>query len=169
MSKSLNRYWFALYTKPRHEFKAEQQLSSLQIETYLPKIERIKQWSDRKKKVIEPLLKSYIFIFANEDERLNAVEQPAVVKCIFDQKKPARIPEWQINNVKLMLANNAEFFVLEGLVIGEKVEIISGPFAGVTGVIQSAKSGKTIVVSLELLNRSIIAHLPVSSVLRLRK
>ena len=57
--------WFALYTRPRHEFKALEQIKELEVETYLPTITVIKQWSDRKKKITEPLFRSYIFIFAN--------------------------------------------------------------------------------------------------------
>ena len=49
-----NKYWFALYTKPRSEFKAEQQLTAVGVENYLPTITRLKQWSDRKKKVTTP-------------------------------------------------------------------------------------------------------------------
>lgn len=67
MDSSTKKNWFALYTKPKHEFKAEIKLNAEGIETYLPKISKIKQWSDRKKKIIEPVLRGYIFIYANEN------------------------------------------------------------------------------------------------------
>jgi transcription antitermination factor NusG len=72
MNPTPQKYWFVLYTKPRHEFKAEEQIKSLNIEVYLPTTTVVKQWSDRKKKVTEPLFKSYIFIYADEKERLNS-------------------------------------------------------------------------------------------------
>lgn len=75
--------WFALYTKPRHEFKALEQLREVEVDTYLPTIAVTKQWSDRKKKVIEPLFRGYIFICANEIERNIAVTREAVIKTIF--------------------------------------------------------------------------------------
>jgi hypothetical protein len=87
-----NKYWFALYTKPRSEFKAEQQLNAVGVENYLPTVTRLKQWSDRKKKITTPLLNGYIFIFSNEADRLTSVEQQAIVRCIFDSGRPARIP-----------------------------------------------------------------------------
>ena len=68
---SKDKYWFALYTKPRNEFKAEQQLTAAEIINYLPTLTLVKKWSDRKNKVTEPLLRGYIFIYANEEERLN--------------------------------------------------------------------------------------------------
>jgi transcription antitermination factor NusG len=161
------KYWFALYTKPRSEFKAEQQLKSVGIENYLPTITRLKQWSDRKKKITTPLLRGYIFIFSNEAERLTSVEQPAIVRCIFDAGRPARIPEWQIDNIKKLLETDTDFIVQNGIVPGAKVIIKSGSFEGVRGTVMEGEAGKSISVSIDLLNRSIIAHLPDDSSLEL--
>lgn len=158
------KYWFALYTKPRTEFKAAKQLQAVGVEYYLPTVTRISQWSDRKKKIEEPLLRGYIFIFANEKERVLSLEQPSTVRCISEHGKPARIPNWQIDNLKRMLETEAEFHIKEGLVRGAKVRIKEGPFQGVIGIVQEAEIGKAIVVSLDLLNRSIIAKLPKESV-----
>ncbi|MFO7526972.1 MAG: UpxY family transcription antiterminator [Ignavibacteriaceae bacterium] len=158
------KHWFALYTKPRQEFKAENQLTSSGITTYLPSVTKIKQWSDRKKKITEPVLRGYIFIYANETERLEALEQNAVARCVHDLGRPAVIPDWQIENLKRMLQYKAEYFIQEGLVTGTRVEIIDGPFSGVIGVVQAGSEGKSIAVSIELLNRSVIAFLPKESV-----
>ncbi|MFC2103471.1 UpxY family transcription antiterminator [Bacteroidota bacterium] len=159
----MDKFWFALYTKPRNEFKAEEQLTAEGIETYLPKITRLKQWSDRKKKVTEPLLRGYIFIHADEQERLISVEQRAIVRCIFDAKRAAKIPEWQINNIKTMLETESEIIVHNGIVPGAKVMIKTGPFEGIVGIIVAGEAGKSISVTIDLLNRSVIARLPDNS------
>jgi len=70
-----NSNWYALYTKPRHELKAKSQLSSVSIEYYLPTITVTKQWSDRKKKIEEPVFKGYIFIKVNEIGRASCRER----------------------------------------------------------------------------------------------
>ena len=150
-----DKCWFALYTKPRNEFKAAKQLEVASVEYYLPTIVKISQWSDRKKKISEPLLRGYIFIFSNEKERILSLEQPSIVRCLSQRGRPARIPEGQ---------TNAEFQIKEGLARGVKVKIKEGPFQGVVGVVQEAEVGKAIVVSIDLLNRSVIAHLPKESV-----
>jgi transcription antitermination factor NusG len=157
------RAWFALYTKPRSEFKAAEQIEEVNVPFYLPTITRIKQWSDRKKKITEPLLRGYIFIFASEKERVLALERHSVVKCIFDQGRPAKIPEWQIENLKKMLESKADLTIREGLPVGTRVLIKDGPFADVIGVVSETDNGKTIAVSIDLLNRSVIAHLPKDS------
>jgi transcription antitermination factor NusG len=163
------KFWFALYTKPRNEFKAAKQLESVGVEYYLPTIVKISQWSDRKKKINEPLLRGYIFIFSNEKERILSLEQPSIVRCLSQRGRPARVPEWQIDNLKKMLQTDSEFHIKEGLTRGVKVKIKDGPFQGVIGVVQEAEFGKAIVVSIDLLNRSVIAHLPKESVFEIVK
>lgn len=164
-----SKHWYALYTKPRNEFKAAKQLEAVEVGYYLPTYMKISQWSDRKKKITEPLLRGYIFIFSNEKERILSLEQPSIVRCVCERGQPAIIPEWQIDNLKQMLQTNAVFHIKEGLVRGAKVKIKEGPFQGVVGIVQEAEIGKTIVVSIDLLNRSVIAHLPKESVFEIVK
>lgn len=162
---STDKFWFALYTKPRNEFKAEQQLIAAGIANYLPTITLLKQWSDRKKKVTEPLLRGYIFIYANEVERLNSLEQKSIVRCVFDIGRPARIPAWQIDNLKTMLETKADIIVHKGIVPGAKVIIKDGPFEGIIGTVVQGETGKSISVVIDLLNRSVITRLPDESIL----
>ena len=114
-------------------------------------------------------MRGYIFIFANEKERLNSLEQNAVVRCISERGRPAKIPNWQIENLKNMLSNKREFFTQDGLVPGVKIRIKEGPFKDVVGVYREIDNEKTIAVSIDLLNRSVIAKLPKKSVFEIVK
>ena len=169
LSDSNQRWWFALYTKPRSEFKAAEQIQDAGVQYYLPSITKIKQWSDRKKKVNEPLLRGYIFIFANEKERIISLEQYAVVRCISERGRPAKIPEWQIDNLKKMLTTESDVLVKEGLVPGVKIRIKEGPFEGVIGTLQEIDNEKTLAITIDLLNRSVVAHLPKESIIEIIK
>jgi transcriptional antiterminator RfaH len=161
--------WFALYTKPRNEFKAASQLEAAGVNYYLPSITKLKQWSDRKKKITEPILRGYIFIFADERERLLSLEQNAIVRCVFDNGRAAKIPDWQIENLKKMLSTDSDFFVSDGIVPGVKVRIKEGPFEGVIGIVVDSEQGKSIAVSIDLLNRSVVTHLPKESIFEIVK
>lgn len=165
--KNIEKKWFALHTKPRQEFKAEAGLMSLGIEYYLPTVTVLKQWSDRKKKITEPLLKSYVFIKANEKERLKAVELNPVIRCLFYNGKPAAIPEFEMENLRNFISEKYEFKVVNSIVKGSKVRITDGPFAGVTGTVVEEEEGKYLAVSIGLLNRSVIAHITDSAILEL--
>jgi transcription antitermination factor NusG len=161
------RNWFALYTKPRHEFKVAENLELVNIEYYLPTITRLKQWSDRKKKVTEPLIHGYIFVYVDTKERILALQQNGIVRCISFNGHPAVVPDWQIENLKRMLSHESEFIISEVIKAGTRVKVIEGPFQGVIGVVNYSQSGKTISISLDLLKRSITAVLPAESVVKI--
>ena len=163
MNESIEKHWFALYTKPRHEFKAELQLKSISIDYYLPTYLVAKRWSDRKKKIIEPLFRGYIFIYASEKERLISLSQSAIVRCISFLGKPSVIPEWQINNLKLILSESHEVLVSNKIEIGTSIKITDGPFKDVIGVVTGTQEDKWLAVSVELIHRSIIVRLPKES------
>ena len=160
----IKKNWFALYVKPRHEFKVRDELEYISIQNYLPVTTKIRQWSDRKKKINEPLLKGYIFIYADEKERLSSLENISVIKCICDHGRPAKIPVWQIVNLQNMLNHDCEFSVFDGLVKGTTIEIVEGPFKGVQGVLEKTETVNNLAVSIDLLNRSVVVHLPKESV-----
>lgn len=164
------RKWYALYTKPRHEFKALEQITALEIDAYLPTTTVIKQWSDRKKKITEPLFKSYIFVNADESERNLSLTSDAVIKTIFFNGKPAAIPDWEIENLKQMLTNSDKVTVHNGIIKGTLVKIESGPMMGIEGVVSYvSKDERTLSVSIEMLNRSVIVNLPSSTVIKKSK
>ena len=96
-----------------------------------------------------------------------ALEQFSVVRCVTERGRPAVIPEWQIDNLKKMLEYPGKFYEMHGLTPGKKIKIKEGPFAGVTGTYQESENDRRIAVSIELLNRSIIAHLPKESVIEI--
>ncbi len=161
-----NKKWFALYTKSKHEFKAASQLDECGIDYYLPTAVRIKQWSDRKKKVTEPLFSGYIFLYGSEKERLVALEQYSIVRTIFFQGKPAIIPEWQIENLKKMLEQSKDVSVTDKLAVGTLVKIISGPFKDVEGIVyENNNQEKILAITIDLLRRSVIVKIPVDSII----
>ncbi len=158
--------WYALYTKPRHEFKAANQLEACGIEFYLPTVTKIKQWSDRKKKVVEPLLSSYIFIKGNEKDRLTALEQYAIVRTIFFEGRPAIVPNWQIENLQKMLEKGTDVTVTDTIAIGSRVKIISGPFKDIEGIVyEDSNQEKILAITIDLLRRSVIVKIPKDSVI----
>ena len=161
-----NKKWFALYTKSKHEFKAALQLEECGIEYYLPTTVRIKQWSDRKKKVTEPLFSGYIFIHSSEKERLIALEQYAIVRTIYFQGRAAIIPEWQIENLRKMLEKSTEVSVTDKLAIGTSVKIISGPFKDIEGIVYENKNQETMLaITIDLLRRSVVVKIPLESII----
>lgn len=160
MNEQLNyRNWFALYTHSRCEFKVNELLKSKNIITYLPIKKVIRKWSDRKKELELPLFNGYIFINATEKERLTALQQKHIVRCISDAGKPAIVPEWQIESLKKITSVDLDIEIYNGLKKGKVIEISTGPFKGLRGILVDVDNKKQLAVSIELLNRTVIVHL----------
>lgn len=167
LPETIEKKWVAFYTKPRQEFKAAQEIQSLNIECYLPTIITLRQWSDRKKKIQVPLFSGYVFSKVNEKERLTAVQQDSIVKVISFDGKPSYIPECQIESLKKMLLETPDVFVTNGLEIGQHVKITEGPFAGVDGCIKEMNKERWLCVSIELLNRTVSVKLSLDSIIKI--
>ena len=121
---SQNSNWYVLYTKPRHEIKALERLAQNGFEVYCPMITTLKQWSDRKKKVSEPLLPSYIFIKTTEKNRPQPLKDPSVLNYIFWLGKPAIIRESEINTLKGIISKDkVQEFEVRKLKIGDEIDI----------------------------------------------
>ncbi len=83
IKNSTDKFWFALYTKPRNEFKAEQQLTAVDITNYLPTVTLLKQWSDRKKKVTEPAFKRIHFYLCERGGKIGFAGTTIYCKMCF--------------------------------------------------------------------------------------
>jgi transcription antitermination factor NusG len=150
-------YWYALYTMPRTEKKVEQRLSLKNIEIYLPLTETIRIWTDRKKKIKIPLIPGFVFIRCKQKEISEALETEGVLNVVSYLKKPAKIHEYEINNLKILI-NEPQFIQLnEELDIskGDDVEVIRGPFIGLIGKCIRLNGKYRIIVEIKALDKKI--------------
>ena len=155
--------WYPVYTHPRAEKKASQALMNKGLETYLPLHRQLKQWSDRKKWVDEPFIKSYLFVRIKEHEQTEVSMTKGIARFIYFSGKIAAMPDRQINELKLLMASPYELEITEeDLQPGEKIRIKAGPLKGLTGEIISYRSQKQLVLRLENLGFSIIVHVSAS-------
>jgi len=78
-----NLYWFAVYTRPRWEKKVVKLLNEKGIENYCPLNKVVKQWSDRKKVVLEPIFKSYIFVRVTEEDKWDLKKINGILNFVY--------------------------------------------------------------------------------------
>jgi len=152
--------WFAVYTRSCAEKKVAGELEKQGIEYYLPLYRTIRQWSDRKKKIEEPLIKSYLFVRIVQKEYLSVLKIWGVVRIVHFSGQPVPIPEWQINNLKILLGadimieNDARDFKKN-----EEVVIVRGSLEGLRGVITKVGARKKLVISITALNYNISVNI----------
>ena len=151
-----NRKWYVLYTKPRHEIKALERLSQNGFEVYCPMKTTLKQWSDRKKKVSEPLLPSYIFLKTTEKKRSIPLKDPSVLNYIFWLGKPAIVRDAEIDTLKgLISKDKAQEFEVRKLKIGNEITINKGLIKGKNAKIKTV-SNNYVTAELKELSMTIV-------------
>lgn len=153
--------WYAVYTNPRAEKKTFQLLKQRGINVYLPLLKVLKQWSDRRKWVEEPMFKSYLFVNVSEREYLDVLQVQGVVKYISFSGKAAVIRDEQIEVIQLLLSSEAELEITDHqFKKGELVHIKAGPFLGLQGELIEMQSSKRFLVRFDQLGKSIVLNIP---------
>ena len=153
--------WYALYVHSRFEKKVDEQLSQRGYETYLPLVVRMRKWSDRMKKVEEPLFKSYLFVRADVRRYFEVVDLPGVTRFVSFENKPVVVPENQIIAIKKYCDDYLEDKdepATEDLHEGQLVRIISGPMTGLVGRLAPIDNKKRLVVYIDSVGR----YLPIN-------
>jgi transcriptional antiterminator RfaH len=143
----MEKKWFVVYTRPQQELKVAEQLSRMGIINYCPTITLLKQYSDRKKKVIKPLLSSYVMVQLEEKERNSVFSCSGIVRYLFFLGKPAVVPSSEINSMQDYLSGVYNNIKVTSLRVGNSHTISEGPFSGISGRVVQTDNTK---VKLEL-------------------
>lgn len=159
------KFWHALYVRSRYEKKVLAQLEDMGIQAYLPIISTVKQWSDRRKRVQEPLFKSYVFVFSNDKQYVPILNVYGVVKFVCFEKEAVIIPENQILAIKKFVSEyeKGEEYKMNNdgeLEVGQMVRIINGPMKGLTGRLDTIRNKRHLIVYIDVVGQSIPVHIP---------
>jgi len=132
--------WFVLCTKPRNELKVLNRLSSLGIDAYTPSRIELRQWSDRKKKVLVPLLPSMVLVRLDEKEVQKVFDIPGVVRYLFEHGTRAVVSNEEVKAMQMYL-ENIHTLNKQGLVEGDTVQV---PMLDQEAILLSVKGKKCI-------------------------
>lgn len=135
--------WYAIYTKPRWEKKVSELLNRKDIQNYCPLNRVLKQWVDRKKIVLEPLFKSYVFVHVSNSEIRSVKECIGVVSFVNWLNKPAIIRDAEIMAIKDFLDEHINVRVEHvDISIDDRIRILNGPFSAYEGKITAVNNNK---------------------------
>lgn len=153
--------WYAIYTKPNAEKKILTFLDEQNIDCYLPLKKTLRQWSDRKKWIEEPVFRCYLFVKVSHIEFFKVLEIPGAVKYVSFGGKPQTIPESQIENIKILTAQKEReiFLSRENIKKGKIVEVLCGPFKGMQGEIVKIQGNYRIVIRIDALGSNLYANI----------
>lgn len=153
--KYAESHWFAAYTSPRHEKQVALQMERRQVRNFLPLYRSVRRWKDRRKVLDLPLFPGYIFACIAAADRLRVLEIPGVVELVSFQGRPAALPEAEIEALQRALTASGRVEPHPFLSVGRRVRVQGGPMAGAEGILVRKKDKLRVVLSIELIQRSI--------------
>ncbi len=149
--------WYAIRTRSRHEKVVERQLQGQGIDVFSPFTSQIRQWSDRRKVVETPLFAGYAFvrIAHTPEERIRVLKTQGVVEIVGGQGQGIPIPTEQIETVRAVVAGNLPIAQHVFLKVGQRVRVRGGSLDGVEGVLVAQNGSRSLVISVEPIQRSL--------------
>jgi transcription antitermination factor NusG len=161
--------WFALYTRHQHEKNVAALLSRKQFEVFLPLYEARHRWKDRVKRLSLPLFPSYVFLRGGIERQLQILTTPGVFGIVTAGDRVAPIPSEEIEAVRLMVENSLRVEPHPFLKCGDWVRVKVGPLEGVEGILVRMKGVSRLIVSVEMLQKSVAVEVYASDVERTRR
>ena len=152
--------WYAVYTKSRFEKRVADELRKKEVEYYLPLQKSLRQWSDRKKYVDEPLFKSYVFVRVSNQDYLEVLKTTGVVCYVTIGREKIPIPDCQIEAVRTYLGEQTIDKALNYFEVGNEVEIAYGSLRGLRGELIDAKDSRKLIIQIDAINQNITITLP---------
>jgi len=152
------RKWYAVYTRPRWEKKVPEFLTHEKIENYCPLNKVLRQWSDRKKIVFEPLFTSYVFVKAAEKEHAEIRKIDGIINFVYWLSKPAIVRNEEIECIKDFLNDHTNVHIEKTPVnINDTVRINKGALMEYEGRVIGIKSS-TVKIVLPSLGYMMVAE-----------
>jgi transcription antitermination factor NusG len=161
--------WYALYTRHQHEKAIAWILSNKGFETFLPLYTVAHRWKDRPKQLSLPLFPCYVFIRGGVDRRLDILTTPGIHSFVGSAGLPSVIPEAEIEAVRQVVERSARVEPHPFLKCGDWVRVKAGPLEGIEGILVRKKNLYRLVLSVELLDKSIVVEVDVSMVERVSR
>ena len=161
--------WYAGYTAARHEKRVAEHFAQRGVEYFLPLYESIHRWNNGPHRVQLPLFPSYIFVRIAMRERLRVIEVPGFVRLVGFNSLPYPLPEADINRMKDALNKGVLAEPYPYLTVGTRVEVRNGPMQGMTGILLRRQNKCRVVISVDLIMRSMAVEVEASDVVPIRK
>ena len=136
--------WYAVYTKPRWEKKVAKLLDEKGIENYCPLNKVVKQWSDRKKVIMEPIFKSYVFVRVEDKDKFELKNISGILNFVYWLGKPAIVRDQDIDIIRKFLNEFGEVTVseIDQFKVNAKVRVKQGIMMNYHGLLVEVMGNK---------------------------
>lgn len=156
--------WYAAYVKHHHERKTSDLLQRKGFNAFLPEQKVVHRWKDRNKTLYTPLFPGYVFVHANLEEKLYIVNTPGVFFLVESQGRACAIPRQEIESIQLLMGSGLKAESHPFLTSGDRVQIRTGPLAGVVGILSRFKNQYRVVLSIELIEKAVFIEVELGNI-----
>jgi transcription elongation factor/antiterminator RfaH len=150
--------WYAVQTRARNEKAIAARLQEQGLTTFLPLVTEVRRWSDRKKKIVTPLFSCYVFVrlvAGNNDERMRVYRTNGVFRIVSMRGEMIPVPDEQIEALRTVVTQEVPWSEHPFLKTGQRVRIRGGSLEGVEGVLLSRDGDRTLIISVDAIQRSL--------------
>jgi transcription antitermination factor NusG len=158
--------WYALYTRHQHEKHVASALSGKGFEVFLPLYTAVHRWKDRDKQLSLPLFPCYLFLRNPFDRWTPILATPGVHSVVGFAGQPAMIHCSEIEAVRRVVESPMKAEPHPFLKCGDRVRLRAGPLRGLEGILLRKKNLWKLLVSVEMLQRSVAVEVDASIVER---
>lgn len=159
--------WFALYTCANHERRVAAQLDARGVEHFLPLYRSRRNWKDRRVFLDLPLFPGYVFARFAIAARRPVLEACGVVRVVGSKGQPSPLAGSDIEALRAGLNGALRFEPHPYLTAGKRVRILQGPLAGMTGILVRRKNSCRVVLSVDVIARSVAVEVDVADIERI--
>jgi transcription antitermination factor NusG len=153
--------WYAIRTRSRHEKVAARELDAQGIRVFLPLVTSVRQWSDRRTEVELPLFPGYAFVRVAylSGDRIRVLRASGVVSFVGQAAAGVSIPEEQIEAIRTLLVSRVPVKEHPFLKVGQRIRVRGGSLSGVEGILVGMNGARSLVISVEPIQRSLCINL----------
>jgi transcription antitermination factor NusG len=164
----LQERWYAAQTCANHEKRVQEQLRLRTVDAYLPVYASVRRWKDRRVSLELPLFPGYVFVRLALRDRLQVLQTPSVVRIVGFGGSPAALPDQEIETLRQGLAKELRIEPHPYLKVGQRVRVKTGPLQSLEGILVRKKNVSRLVISLDLIMRSVAVEIDVAELESIR-
>lgn len=163
----INYNWYAVHTRHQHEKIASRILEYKDFEVFLPLYKSRRRWKDRIKEISVPLFPGYLFVREGRERWLQILTATGVSSIVSCGDWPAIIPHAEVEGVRRLVESSLKIEPHPFLKAGDWVRVKYGPIAGVEGILLRKKNIARLILSVEMLGKSVAVEVDATNVERL--
>lgn len=160
----LEQHWYAAYTCANHEKHVAAELQARAVEHFLPFYSSTRRWKDRRMILQLPLFPGYVFVRLALRDRLRVLQIPSLVRLVGFGGLAVPMPDDEMETMRSGLSGQLRVEPHPFLTVGRRARIKSGPLAGLKGILLRKKGNFQFVLSVELIQRSVIVDVDIADI-----